>query len=263
MGGSMEYIYCIKNKINGKLYIGKTKRPNKRLTEHKMLVGKKRHKLYDAILHYGWDNFEFIILNQTTSDKINDLEVQYIEQYDTVLNGYNYTIGGTGGDTFTNKCDELKEITRKKLSETAKKNLTDDYRKKMSDLTRKKWENEDYRIKVLNGLKKVVNTKEYKDKLSMGVKKSLEDPEKRKLWSEVKSGNKNGRWLGYIIVYDNNGVEYGRYESAVEVNKQLGIPAHTVRVKAKNGEPYKCVKKGKNYYMFTFKLVVENKKENI
>lgn len=91
--------------------------------------------------------------------------------------------------------------------------------------------------------------------MSKSIKKSLENPEKRKLWSEVKSGNKNGRWLGYIIVYDNNGVEYGRYESAVEVKKQLGIPAHTVRVKAKTGEPYKCIKKGKDYYMFTFKYV--------
>lgn len=134
----MEYIYCIKNKINGKLYIGKTKKPNRRLVEHKILVGKKRHKLYDAILHYGWDNFEFIILDKTTSDKINDLEVLYIKQYDTVLSGYNYTNGGTGGDTFTNKCDELKDITRKKLSEAAIRTATDDYRKKMSESTREK-----------------------------------------------------------------------------------------------------------------------------
>ena len=77
MGGSMEYIYCIKNKINGKLYIGKTKRPNRRLTEHKMLVGKKRHKLYDAILHYGWDNFEFIIQISSYFSNIVDFKRFY------------------------------------------------------------------------------------------------------------------------------------------------------------------------------------------
>lgn len=258
----MEYIYVIKNKINGKCYVGKTKNPDKRLYEHKRLVGKKRHKLYDAIQHYGWDNFDFIILDQTTPEKINDLEILYIKKYNTILEGYNYTIGGDGGDTFTNKCDELKEITRKKHSELSIKRSTKEYREKMGDTIKNCWKDENYRSKVLTGMKKVRSTQEFKDKVSKGVKKNLEDPKMRKLWSEVKKGKKNGRWLGYIVVYDNNGVEYGRYESAVEVEKKLGITANTVRVKAKNGEPYKCTKKGKNYYMYTFKLVVENKKEN-
>jgi group I intron endonuclease len=263
MGGFMEYIYIIKNKINDKSYIGKTKRPNRRLIEHKMLVGKKRHKLYDAIQHYGWENFDFEIIDETTSENINNLEIFYIKKFNTILEGYNYTSGGTGGDTFTNRNEDQKNITRKKLADLNLKKSNEEYRKKMSEITKKNWTLDDYRKKTLTRYMEIIQTQEYKDKVSKGIKKKLENPEMRKLWSEVKKGNKNGRWLGYIVVYDNNGVEYGQYESAVDAEKKLRIPAHTIRVKAKSGEPYKCVKKGKHYYGYTFKLVVENKKENI
>jgi predicted GIY-YIG superfamily endonuclease len=52
----IQYIYKIENKLNGKTYIGKTKNFERRIKEHERNVGKKRHKLYDAILHYSWGN---------------------------------------------------------------------------------------------------------------------------------------------------------------------------------------------------------------
>ena len=53
----MGYIYMLKNKINGKIYIGQTIRNvEKRLEEHR----KKSRciAIYNAIQKHGWENFE-------------------------------------------------------------------------------------------------------------------------------------------------------------------------------------------------------------
>lgn len=247
----IEYIYKLENKINGKCYIGKSKKPNKRLIQHKRLVGKKRHKLYDAINHYGWDNFEFSIIDETESKNINELEIHYIKKLDTINNGYNYTKGGTGGDTFTNKSEQEKEITRKKLSIPSSEKT----KKLLSEMSKNLWLNDEYRTKVLTKQKKFMNTDEYKEKVSKGLKTKLQNPEMREIWSKAKKGKKNGNWLGYIVMYNKEGIEVKRYESSMEASNDLGIPSHTIRTKARNGEPYKCLKNGDKYYGFKFKFV--------
>ena len=240
----IQYIYKIENKLNGKVYIGKTKDLEKRIYQHRRNVGKKRHRLYDAILHYTWDNFLVEIIDKTEGD-IDELEKHYIKQYNSITEGYNYTEGGEGGDTFTHKSEDEKNITRKKLSKAAKisnqKNI-----EKHRENTKKLWENPEYREKITKKLKEINQTEEYRTKISEGLKKRLKEPELLKKWSEVKSGKKNGRWLGVIVVYDENDNEIGRYETAVEAAKELGITAHVIRDKARNGEPYKS-RKTKNY----------------
>ena len=58
-------IYCIRNKINNKVYIGSTKWYKKRINIHKNQL--KRNKHYSLEMQsdyniYGFDNFEYIIL---------------------------------------------------------------------------------------------------------------------------------------------------------------------------------------------------------
>lgn len=93
-------IYKATNKINGKMYIGQT--------THTLEWRKKKHLqdskrmdsyFYRAINKYGWDNFEWEILDSTatTKEELNILEKRYIAQYGTFddkTKGYNSTSGG-------------------------------------------------------------------------------------------------------------------------------------------------------------------------
>ena len=97
----MSFIYAIKNKTNGKMYIGKTEytNPIRRFKIHLAERKKSRCKgraLYRALNQYGVENFEFQILEETTSDLASEREQYYIQLYDTYKNGYNETLGGDG-----------------------------------------------------------------------------------------------------------------------------------------------------------------------
>jgi group I intron endonuclease len=97
-------IYKITNKINGKLYIGYSCRPNNRWYDHKKyaLSGRKGI-LNDAIRKYQSNNFNFEIIYQSL-DKIHThkiMEDYFIEEYKSrAPNGYNNAPGGQGGALF-------------------------------------------------------------------------------------------------------------------------------------------------------------------
>ena len=91
-------IYMHKNKINGKIYIGQTSQePKKRWDNGRGYIDCSR--FYNAILKYGWNNFEHIILYQNLSQKqANILEEQLIKQYNTQNDKYGYNIKAGGNN---------------------------------------------------------------------------------------------------------------------------------------------------------------------
>ena len=91
-------IYMHKNKINGKAYIGQTYRE---LHERFGCNGSRYDGcpvFYKAILKYGWDNFEHILLEENISsqNEANEKEKYYIALYNSTDRkyGYNVRIGG-------------------------------------------------------------------------------------------------------------------------------------------------------------------------
>ena len=94
----MAYIYQITNKINGKIYIGKTEFSiEKRFKEHckdAFIERNEKRPLYAAIRKYGVDNFEISLIEET--DNPEEREVYWIEQKRSFKNGYNATLGGDG-----------------------------------------------------------------------------------------------------------------------------------------------------------------------
>ena len=94
-------IYCIKNKINGKCYIGKSVDISKRWDRHKAELRNGHHNnkhLQMAWDRYGEESFSFDVLEYANRDKLNELEMAYISKYDSFgENGYNITMGGDGG----------------------------------------------------------------------------------------------------------------------------------------------------------------------
>lgn len=106
----MYTVYKHTNKINGKVYIGITKRePKKRWS------GGSGYRtcsaMYKAILKYGWDNFEHeILFTDLTYDEACEKEIQSIALYKSNNKKYGYNIEGGG---LLNK--EISEETRQKL----------------------------------------------------------------------------------------------------------------------------------------------------
>lgn len=100
----MAYIYCIKNNINEKCYVGKTlKSPEERFSEHLYDAQKpteENRPLYRAIKKYGKDNFSLHVLEECTDGLASEREIWYIEKLKTYAHGYNATIGGDGKQLF-------------------------------------------------------------------------------------------------------------------------------------------------------------------
>lgn len=74
------------------MYIGQT---NNIKARWKPGAYKNSVKFYNAILHYGWENFSHIILEENLSlEEANIKEEYYIKKYNTIENGFNLLSGG-------------------------------------------------------------------------------------------------------------------------------------------------------------------------
>lgn len=117
----MFYIYCYKNKINGKCYIGKTNNISQRKNRHRRnaFVDKNTLPFYNALRKYGEDNFEFSILDEFhLEDIIFDLEIFYISAYKSNNQNYGYNITSGGeGSTGTKHNENQKRANKLKIGE--------------------------------------------------------------------------------------------------------------------------------------------------
>ena len=119
------WIYCIRNKINNKKYIGQTSEKrgyNHRIHKHKnQLINNKHYSknLQEDFNKFGIDNFEFFILDEFTfSNKellkkvLIDMEKFYIDLWDTMNDnkGYNSTKSVGRGSIKRILCIETGEI---------------------------------------------------------------------------------------------------------------------------------------------------------
>lgn len=97
------FIYKITNRVNGKIYIGKSTYKSLRLliARYYREIKQKNKVRYitRAMLKYGLDNFEFeIILGAVPEKQLSLEEIKYIAAYqaNNEAIGYNLTIGGEG-----------------------------------------------------------------------------------------------------------------------------------------------------------------------
>ena len=113
-------VYCAKNLINGKLYVGYTSKTlEERIQNHLHQSKNKNYKHYfylfkSALRKYGLESFEWSILSECSSiGECCKKEKFYIKKFDTISpNGYNLTEGGNGGIQ--------SEETKCKISESVK-----------------------------------------------------------------------------------------------------------------------------------------------
>jgi group I intron endonuclease len=111
------YVYKITNKINGKIYIGKTKTPGSRFKKHISVAkqGKSNRNffyLHAAIAKYGCEFFVFEIIEKCSSeDEAYDRESFWIKSYSSndKNKGYNLNEGGLRGGI---RKGEIRSLTR-------------------------------------------------------------------------------------------------------------------------------------------------------
>lgn len=89
-------IYCAHCITTGKKYIGQTTKNNLnlRISEHFVDSKKYNHKFANALKKYGKNNFIWGIIEECEISLLNEKEIYWIENYNTVVKGYNTSPGG-------------------------------------------------------------------------------------------------------------------------------------------------------------------------
>lgn len=91
-------VYVHTNKLNGKMYVGMTKRPVQERWGENGSKYKECRRFYNAIQKYGWDNFEHdIIASNLTEEEAMHMEELLIDKLNLQDDqfGYNIKCGGT------------------------------------------------------------------------------------------------------------------------------------------------------------------------
>lgn len=141
-------VYCIRNKINGHIYVGSTNNPRRRWNQHKWQLrrGKARSKyLQRAWNLYGESAFEFEIIEEVGNEfTVESVEQKWIDYFREIAILYN--IGDAGNTPMRGKKLSAESCRNMSIAHTGKK-LSPEHRATM-------------------GRKGEVKTEEWKKKIS-------------------------------------------------------------------------------------------------
>ena len=137
-------IYAIRNVVNGKVYIGRTKNFKRRYKQYLYDFSNDRYRSVNKYLlksykKYGEDNFEFepIFYCFTESESIV-LEVEFMKKFNSLDRefGYNLRCDSDGGMT-------VSKSTSEKISNRLKSEWNSGIRDGHSEKLKKSWDNRD------------------------------------------------------------------------------------------------------------------------
>ena len=120
------YIYKVTNLVNNKIYIGQTTQTfNVRKSGHisKAINKKSNSAFHAAIRKYGIEQFEWSIIWTGDSELLDEMEIYYIQKYNSFINnkkGYNMTLGGGGNRGFVMSDEQKEKIRQTKKSQSLK-----------------------------------------------------------------------------------------------------------------------------------------------
>lgn len=158
-------IYLIKNNINGKVYVGSTLNFSSRIRRHRADLNKNVHHskyLQRSYIKYGFDYFEFIIIEYCDKHELLISEQFWINYFDSYNNGYN-TTPIAGNCLGYKQSDEHK----KKISDSLKGyKRTEENKINMSLANKGKILSDETKNKISNSLKGNKVSDETKEKIS-------------------------------------------------------------------------------------------------
>lgn len=112
-------IYKIENLTNGKIYIGQSIHPYRRLIEHMYMA---RHHLDELPIHlaiskYKEENFSFTVLEEDI-ENYNEREAYWINYYNSLVpNGYNILAGGQSNPILKGEQHPRNTLTNSQVEE--------------------------------------------------------------------------------------------------------------------------------------------------
>ena len=174
-------VYCIKNTVNNKEYIGLTTRTLEKRWKQHIYESNKQNSwewntpLGNAIKKYGKDSFQVFVLEECSSEtELKQKEIQLIKERKSLAseNGYNLSFGGDGRLGY-----KLSEETKQKISQgNLGKVMSDDAREKMSVAAKKRCVG---KLSPMNGKKHTIESKQKIVSFLTGRKQSEETKRKR------------------------------------------------------------------------------------
>ena len=208
----MGYIYKIINKIDKKIYIGQTIQDCEIRWKQHLNKSSNCRYLSAAIKKYGVDNFEFKLICITFDNNLDDMEINYIKKYNSLVpDGYNIRLGGNSG--------RHNLETKQKISDTLKTKFKNGTIPSMPQLG--KPHSETIRKKISDALK--------------GRKVSKESREKGIETLRMKRNRK-------IIQLDIHGNRLNEFDSCKEAGEYVGTSKSNISMcchgKAKTSKGY-------------------------
>lgn len=220
----------LKNKKNGKIYIGQTTRPiKKRFKEHWSGKSDNCRAIYNAIKKHGWDNFEKDWYECPDEDLNFDEDLLMRKMI--TLSPYGYNLREGGGNR-----GKHSEETKQKMSEVhLGKTHTEESKRKNSESNRGekhhmygKTLSDEHKQKISESHLGKTHTNETKRKMSqakIGLPKS--DEHKKKI-SEAQTGEKNHA-SKRIYQYDLDGTFINSFGSSEEAGRHLEKDGTSIR----------------------------------
>ena len=166
-------IYKIENKINGKCYIGQTiESLQKRINRHKY-SNNHCYAIHNALKKYGIDNFDISVIDDTatTMDELNELEIKYIKEYNSLSpNGYNLTTGGMNHTSSEETLEKLRNVCKGEKHYNYGKHRTEEIKRKISIANTGKKRTEETKKRISKAVKGRRVSEETRRKLSIANK---------------------------------------------------------------------------------------------
>lgn len=131
-------IYMLKNVVNGKIYIGKSKNALRRFTQYKSAFKKPRSKYLNShisrsIKKYGTSNFTFSVIEYVSEAELADREIHWMKHFRSHERDFGYNL---------------------RVDSSGKTEFTPDMRMNLSLGARNQWLDKSKREKTIEGLKR-------------------------------------------------------------------------------------------------------------
>lgn len=203
--GKIIGVYKITSPSN-KIYIGQSIDIYRRFNKYKKLNCKNQLRLYNSFLKHGCDNHKFEILQTCKEDELNELEIYYIDSYQSYNNKFGMNLREGGGS----KGRHSEESKRKMSISRTGKTLSKESRNKISE-----------------SHKGLIMSDETKKKIGIANKGRILTGESRMKMSVAKKGKRISKETEFrgkpLIQYDKYNLFIAEYSSLIEAEKITNV----------------------------------------
>jgi group I intron endonuclease len=216
----MGWIYLIRNKVNGKCYVGQTrqKKIESRWAVHSRPVEQNTSYIANSIRHHGWGLFEPSIICQIPNEELNAREILEIKERNTIApNGYNLKLGGDNHEThpLVRARISASNTGKKQSPETiAKRNILNTGKKRTLEMC----------VRIAEGRKS--NRKHTEETITKLKGRKHTEEEKLRM---------KGHHTKKVDQYSKDGTFLKTYNSITEAVKSLNLKSNSPITKCCNG----------------------------